>query len=152
MNIFLEKINNVNWKDVLDLSNCQAAYSLFLNTFTNLYETCFPLKKFKINHYNRKPWLSKALKTSIKFKNKLYLKSVKIATSENKNHYKQYRNKLNSLLRKVEREHYAQLLQQNKTNLKKSWTIFKNIINKKKRNYVQVNFQLMILLLLIPKI
>lgn len=41
-----------------------------------------------------------------------------------------YRNKLNWLLRKAERDHYQSLLENNKNNLKKSWTVLKEIINK----------------------
>ena len=46
--------------------------------------------------------------------------------------YKQYRNKLNKLLFEAEKEHYETLLNENKNNLKKSWRILKDVINKKK--------------------
>ena len=46
--------------------------------------------------------------------------------------YKQYKSTLNRLLRKAEREYYHSQLALNKRNLKRQWTILKDIVNKKK--------------------
>ena len=46
--------------------------------------------------------------------------------------YKRYRNKLNQLLRSSERKHYHDLLNEYKSNIKKSWQVIKSIINKRK--------------------
>ena len=46
--------------------------------------------------------------------------------------YKNYKNKLNRLLVKAERDHYEQLLKDNQNNMKKSWQILKEVINKRK--------------------
>ena len=89
---------------------------------------------------NRKTWLTAGLKQSIKLKNKLYFKSKKYPTSVNIHNYKVYRNKLNSLLRKTERDHYDVLFTQNKNNLKKSWSIIKEVINKKKSTLMSNKF------------
>ena len=51
-------------------------------------------------------------------------------TKENELKYKQYRNTLNHVLRKTERDHFQQLLTQYKSNLSKTWKVLKNIINK----------------------
>jgi hypothetical protein len=99
-----------------------------------IFDTNFPVVKVRINGYNnRKPWLTSALKQSIKYKNKLYLRSRRTSTESNVKHYKEYRNILNRLIRKTERNHYDLLLQKNKNNLRKSWLIIKEVINKKKQ-------------------
>ena len=67
---------------------------------------------------------------SIKTKNKLYIKSIKHPNLFNINNYKKYRNKLHSILRKYERDYYDQLLSLNKSNLRKSWQIIKDVINR----------------------
>ena len=54
------------------------------------------------------------MKKSIKIKNKLYIRTLKNPTLYNKSVYKKYRNKLNSILRKAEREYFDLLLQENK--------------------------------------
>ena len=46
--------------------------------------------------------------------------------------YKRFRNKLNHLITKAEREYYSKLFEEHKGNLKKSWKILKEVINKKK--------------------
>ena len=48
--------------------------------------------------------------------------------------YKVYRNKLNGLLRRAERKHYQLLLQKDQNNLKQSWKIINEVINKKKNS------------------
>ena len=54
--------------------------------------------------------------------------------------YREYRNKLNGLLRFAEKDHYATLLDMNKSNLRNSWGILKEVINKKKRSTVSSKF------------
>ena len=46
--------------------------------------------------------------------------------------YKGYKNRLTVLLRIAEKDHYAQLMEENKSNLQNSWRILKEVINKKK--------------------
>ena len=53
---------------------------------------------------------------------------------EHEYNYKRYRNKLNKLLLDAERNHYNDILNNNKNNMKKSWKILKEIINKKKNS------------------
>ena len=81
---------------------------------------------------SRKPWLSNGLIKSIKTKNKLYVKYFRRPSLTNRLLYKQFRNKLNMLMRRVEREYYDKELLIHKNNLRKSWEIIKDVINKKK--------------------
>ena len=53
-----------------------------------------------------------------------------------------YRNRLTRLIKIAERKYYADLLESNKSNLKKTWNILKTIINKKKVHKVNENFKL----------
>ena len=48
--------------------------------------------------------------------------------------FKVYRNRLNSLLRKTEREYHNTLFHDNKNNLRKLWSLIRNVINKKNNN------------------
>ena len=134
MQAFSRMISSIDWNFVLLCNNAIESFSAFYDKFVDCYNQCFPLKKFKVKYKNRKPWLSIGLKESIKIKNKLYIQSVKNPIKSNIQHYKTYRNKLNSLLRKCERIHYDELLRQNKNNLAKSWKLIKEIINRKKQD------------------
>ena len=63
-----------------------------------------------MKYNNRKPGLTQGLKDSIKVKNKLYKKCLKVKTVANETIYKTYRNKLNHLLKIAEKQHYSELL------------------------------------------
>ena len=65
-------------------------------------------------------------------KNKLFAISKHTPTDVNIKLYKSYRNKLNSLLRISERKHYEELLNKHKSDLRKTWGVIKEVINKKK--------------------
>ena len=72
------------------------------------------------------------MKNSIKYKSKLYIKYKKEPNSFNEKTYKVFRSNLNKVLRKSERGHYDNLLTENKSNLKKMWSVINEIINKPK--------------------
>ena len=95
--IFQTTVNNTfSWMHFLE---CQSYFSNFLRVFKKIYEESFPLTRVKIRYRNRLPWLSNGLKASIKYKNKLYLISLKHPTLYNISKYKQYKNKLIFLLK-----------------------------------------------------
>ena len=71
-------------------------------------------------------------KKSIKTKNKLYVKYIKHKTFFNEKTYKDYKRISNYKMKKAERDHYGVLFRVNKDNLKKTWAINKEVINKTK--------------------
>ena len=123
-------------------SSTQSAYTIFHNEFTNLYNITFPVKTIKIGYKNRKPWLSPNLKKCIKKKNNLYKKLKLRYSLEKELYYKNYRNRLNSLLFLAERDHYETLIKENHSNIKKSWKILKDVINKKKKSVTNSRFMI----------
>ena len=88
------------------------------------------MESIKINYKNRNPWINKNLKNEIKIRDKLYLLSKQIPTQANKDNYKKYKNMNLSNQRKAERNYYKEQFDLHKTDLKRSWNIIKNIINK----------------------
>ena len=142
MQKFIDKVNMVNWEHVTDSDNAQEAYTLFHAKLSDIYNACFPLKKIKKKYYTSKPWLTEALKESIKTKNKLYISRYKAGNhEENVAYYKRYRNRLNHVLRAAERKYYQNLINEHKSNVKKSWQIMKMIINKRKYKPVCKKFK-----------
>ena len=140
---FVNEMKIVNWNQVLECDNVQLAYSTFHKVISEKYSKCFPLKKSSGNRYtNNNPWLSPAMKESIKVKNKLYINRNKGDNKEEKlAFYKLYRNKLNHILRITERKYYQDLLSEHKSNVKKSWQVIKTIINKRKYKPVNTKFK-----------
>lgn len=129
---FKQKIEHVNWSSVINCNDATESFTLFHKKFCSTYEDCFPKKSIKIGYKTRNPWLTPALKISIKRKNLLFKRSKLKPTSDNIQIYKLYRNKLNGLLRLTERNYYNYLIENNKLNVRKSWDILKEIINRKK--------------------
>ena len=95
---YIEKVRNINWSILESFQQCQTYFSKFLRIFRNTYDECFPVIKIKTQYRNRLPWLTEGIKLSIKHKNKLYCTSLKHPTEYNISIYKNYRNKLTSVL------------------------------------------------------
>ena len=83
--------------------------------------------KVKRKYNNRKPWLSEALKTSIKHKNKLYKKCKHIKSAFYEEYYKQYKRKLQQLMKVAEKKYYHDLILKYKNDMKRSWGLINEI-------------------------
>ena len=82
-------MNAVDWQFVLNGTDTQMVYSKFHEAISVKYNACFPYRKISKKYYKNKPWLSTALKESIKIKNKLYVKSKRSDDIEKVKFYKQ---------------------------------------------------------------
>ena len=121
INRFITEMSNVDWQPIIDLNDARDSYANFQNKISKLYDICFPLTKTKKKYFNNKPWLTSALKESIKRKNKLYVNRNKGQNPHEKDiFYKQYRNRLNHVLKSAERKYLCDLIIQHKSNIKKN--------------------------------
>ena len=137
---YKERILDTDWS-ILDVyDTCESYFSSFMNIFKFIYNEAFPVMKTKRKYRNRLPWLTAGLKESIKRKNKLYRISLKHRTSYNITLYREYSNKLNALLKMEEKNDYQSLILANKNNLKKTWGIIKQVINKSKCSKLSSEF------------
>jgi hypothetical protein len=101
---------------------------------TDVYNKCFPVVRSKSRYKNKLPWLTAGLKKSIRNKNKMYLKQCKLpCENPHVTYYKVYKNKLNSVLRKAERDYYKGEIEKHKSNSKKIWEIIGSVVNNKRR-------------------
>ena len=103
---FVNEMKTQNWQCVLNEIDPQTAYSRFHEIISSKYNSCFPYRKIAKKNYRNKPWLSVALKESIKRKNQLYAHVKKYGHPALECHYKKYRNKLNQLIKIAERKYY----------------------------------------------
>ena len=142
MREFSETLSHTDWSEIYSASSTQGAFDLFHNQLMVLHNKHFPKVRIKKGYSNRKPWLSEALRDCIKRKNKMYYVFKKVSSVKNETSYKKYRNKLNHILQKAEKQYYHDLLNKHKDNLRKSWGIVKNIIHKNKKSSCQSKFEL----------
>ena len=82
------------------------------------------------------------MRNSIKHKNKLYYTYKRVQSVHNETMYKSYKSRLQKLMIAAEKQYYHAILLQNKDNMKKSWGIIKNIINKNRKPVCQSKFKL----------
>ena len=127
---FKSILNSSNWNYVTSTEDTQEPYTRFHGIIQDAYNSAFPVKEIRVKQKLKHPWVSPALQISIKFKNKLYLRYRKQPIARNETRDKNYKNKLTHLLRIAERQYYQGILEENKHNLRKSWRILKDIINK----------------------
>ena len=142
INKFKEMLLITDWTQVMGNGCCQEAFTNFHTKYSNLYNECFPFITVKTTYRNKKPWLTTALKNSIKTKNKLYIKYIKCSTEENKTTYFDYKRILNKLIRQCEREYYDYQFQQNVGNIRKSWDLIREVINKNKIKQKSTTFNI----------
>ena len=136
---FKSKLDQCDWLDIMSTTDGKNAFSQFYKKFCILYDEAFPYASEK-RYTNKIKWLTEGLKTSIKIKNKLYLKYKRSKLNEDLIIYKEYKRKLLKLLRISERQHFHNLLEENKNNVKKTWIVLKDIIGKKKSKILQNKF------------
>ena len=136
------RISEVDWTEICNIPDTQDSFDLFYSKLISLHEKCFPKIKIRKKYFNRKPWLSDALRSSIRYKNKLYHKYKKIPSVKNETVYKSYRNKSNHVLKCAEKKYFRDLIISHEDNTRKSWSIIKKIINRHRKSNIQSKFKL----------
>ena len=89
-----------------------------MNRIVDHFKECFPIETIKINYKNRNPRITQNLKSEIKVRDKLFIQSKKHPTQDNKDKYKQCKNKNLSKQRKAERDYYREQFDLHQTDLK----------------------------------
>jgi len=78
----------------------------------------------------REPWVSTGLLTSSRHKAKLFQKKLNKPTEENITSYKNYLNLYNKIKRELKRNYFCHLINLNKNNMKKTWSVLKLALGK----------------------
>jgi Reverse transcriptase (RNA-dependent DNA polymerase) len=131
---FNTALRGQDWNHVLNSNDTQEAYNLFSDTFFNLYNLFFPLKRVKFNknvHFVEK-WMSAGLLISRKNKILLGKKCANNPNVANILSFKNYRNLYNRTVRAAKKMYYDSQLKKNQTNLKKTWELIFEVIKKSK--------------------
>ena len=138
---FLEAMTQVDWSEIYTAAGTQSAFDHFHKVLLMLLDKYFPKVKIKKKYNKRKPWLSEALRNSIRHKNKLYTRYKKVKSVHNEVTYRSYKSKLQQLLKAAQKQHYHDLMIKYKDNMKKSWGVIKSIIYNHKTTPPQSKFK-----------
>ena len=138
-------MNDFNWKDSLEIhGDVNSAYNEFTKIFTNMLNKFTPLKKknTKAKTKSNLSWLTRDLSKMINKKTRLYKQYMRKRTTLNKIKYKTLNNKLNKLLRSAKRNYYSNQLEKEKKNIKNTWKISNNVLNKDHKKSCNTEFNL----------
>ena len=134
---FRDLLSNVKWTDINSHSDPNKAYNDFFNRYSNLYNSCFPLRPVKgqASRFLKTPWITPALLKSIRKKNLMYKKLVANYDSTRETKYKSYKNKLTHLIRISKKKYYEAKFEMAKNDVKATWKLMNELINTKKRKH-----------------
>ena len=146
--LFKAKLQEQTWNNVLQSNDPNIAANNFHHTFSQIFNSCFPLITEKVNRRYKPinkfmtPGLLKSRRRKIKLANKAKLHP----TEENKNNYKRYRNVYISLIRKSKKLLFNSEISAANGDSKKIWKIINenmnNVTNQNPIGPILVNDQL----------
>ena len=83
------------------------------------------------NNYKHKPWINESIRKLIEAKSKYFqLYRLSLVTLADNN---RFRNKVNAIIRKYKTKFYADMLENSKNDLKKTWSTINNILSNNKK-------------------
>ena len=137
---FILDFFDFDWTLAIDLEREDPDYSfnVFFDKLTSLIDKHVPSKVMskKQAKTNQKPWITKGIKTSIYFRNKLFNLYLRAKDPDVKaelhGKYKLYRNKIVNLLRHSKVNHYKTYFLSNIRNARNTWKGIRELINNKK--------------------
>ena len=115
---FKQKLHKANWEPVYATQNEDTALNNFFNIYNKAFNESFPIKMLSRKRAKDKKWMTTGLRRAIHTKNQLYKKYLNKPNKENREKHRIHRNKLNKCLRMAEENHYQELLENEKHNLR----------------------------------
>jgi hypothetical protein len=116
------------WEEVVNESSVQSAYCIFMAIIKDHFDSSFPLQEKRPAKTRNNPWMTPELKRSIKQKNKLYVLFKKRPSLINEISYKRCKNIVRSETAAAKKLYYQNLIERNKSNVKKLWMTLKEVI------------------------
>jgi hypothetical protein len=127
LSAFKDRLAECDFSDIMRTDCPNEAYNKFIMLYKLVFDASFPLtdKRIHKKYIKREPWVSSGLLTSIRTKSKLLNKKLKKPTEENINTYKNFVNLYNKVRRKMKINYFAIMIEQNKSNIKQTWSVLK---------------------------
>ena len=124
--VFVDKLRNVNWFDVLNCENVDMAWSKFKKLFIDVIDTVAPVKEVRLK-YKSEDWFTGELVELIHERDKALMKFRKCKDNEMYNIYKNLRNKVQYEIRKAKKNYVKNVVKENQSCAKKLWKTIKNL-------------------------
>ena len=148
---FIEHLKNINILNKLNMdinSDINDNYEVFCKLLQSSKSQHMPIKSVKFRKYKHKKnnWISKGIIKSIEVKDKLYKLMTQHTIDDVKAHqyikhiFDIYRNMLKKLIRQAKRLYYIATFARFKHNIKQTWTIIKETLNRSKNDALPNRF------------
>ena len=127
-----KNIASVNLSDALSVNDY---FADFISQFSTTLEIHAPMRKFtrKEKKLQTKPWLSKEILTSIRYRNKLYRQCLNEQKPSLWEKYKKYRNKVTRMKEQAKKIHFQNVISKNKQNTAKLWKTINDLLHHKNK-------------------
>jgi hypothetical protein len=124
-------LNETNWANVFTDNDVNSSFNKFWETFSSLYDLHFPKihMRFNRNKHKINGFMTDELLLARNRKIELHKISLKNKTLEDTQNYIAQRNHYNTLLRKSKQKYYAENLNLNINNSKRTWQLLKEAAN-----------------------
>jgi len=133
---FHDNLLAASWEPVYQCINVNDAYNIFMEIFVDICDRHAPeIEQSVSRKRNNKPWITKAIKKSIKTKHKLFGKVVKSDHNEiHVSKYKKYRNLLTTILRNAKRSYYSEQFEVHSKDTKQTWKSINTLLKSGNNN------------------
>nr|CAI5833862.1 unnamed protein product [Callosobruchus analis] len=136
-NKLVNQLRRERWVEVLKCNDSQEAYNIFFNGLDAYIQRCTKMKVITKKNRKLKPWISSGLITSIHKRDILKKKLTKHFNPDLHIEYKEYRNKLQMLIKKAKSTYYKSQIDVARGNCKKIWDTVNDLRGNKNKT-VQV--------------
>ena len=135
---FVQRMGTENWNDIY--TGDGDYYSKLIAIVLRIYQQSFLIVRVSRKRWQDKPWMTKALKTSIKRKNELYKVCLVQPGNSIPNKYKTYENIPRKCLKEAKINYFEELFDNHKNSVYNLWKTLNPIINLKRgKSFSPVN-------------
>ena len=140
VSVFNEMLKNESLDNIINHTDVNESFNLFLNTFKIIFESCFPMQ-YVTNNVPNDHWITTGIKISCQCKKFLYIMSKTTNCYKIKVHHARYCIVLWKVVREAKEMYYNDLLSSSTNKSKMSWNIINNKIGTaSNKKFVQTEF------------
>ena len=129
---FKTKCSNLPWDRMNEMPHVDDKFNFLQDNLVSTFNETFPLVQKSRKRNKDKKWMTHALRTSIRHKNRLYRKKILYPTFNNINRFKEYNKILAESLKIAEENYYQNLFNDTKDSSIRMWKTLGSIINPNK--------------------
>ena len=132
-NVFKTLLDRTDFSNIYQMTCPNEAFNAFIEKYQIAFNEAYPSRLVKVNrkYIKREVWFTPGLLASSRTRSKLLTKKLKDPSLDNTSKFNKYNNLFNKIKRSAKIKYYNDTLDKNKFNMKKTWSILREVIGKK---------------------